>query len=369
MVSVRAEGFSEARRRWRGWRSESDAPLVFRLHERGLPVHGRCVGTDGRGVPGLALTLGDLRLCTDRDGYFETRNAPPRALPLAIASPHWIARAQVVVPPASDVHVPVYRPARVLARIHDGAWSYLPTFEVTGGERRCRRGDFFEFRCVPGPVRIAWRGHELARLVVAEGEEREDVDLWYPEDAANPSPGSWVDVDFSELPAQPAGEAWGLWPNRGWQRLGSLGPKSVTRLALPAPGLARLRVRAHVVGIWEQPATDETRVLLRTPPLTTLRMTLTDASGHTVRDGVVAVRAKGSPDLLASGWSYRAMGGPPEGSAWRRDHFQASDLGPGTFDLVWLPPGSRTPVCVRADLVVGAEGGIRDLGTLRLPLR
>ncbi len=107
--------------------------------------------------------------------------------------------------------------------------------------------------------------------------------------------------------------------------------------------------------------------MLQPPPLTTLRVMLLDAAGHAVRDGVVAVRATGSPDLLASGWSFLAMDGPPEGSAWRRDPFLLSDLGPGTFDLVWLPPGSRTPVCVRADLVVGVEGGTRDLGILRLP--
>ncbi len=367
-IRVRAEGFAEV---WRMWNQDPATPLVFRLREEGLRIRGRCVDASGDGVPDLRLAFGEIRVTTDADGRFETRTAPPRELALEIRSQDWIAPPQAVVPPAEDLLVRVYRPARIRARLRGEGWPYLPKFEVQGGMRNGRSGGVYRFLCVPGAVRIAWRGRDLARVVLAEGEVRNDLELWVPEDVEARASESWVEVDLSAVTGAPAGEAWGQWAARGWVRLGELGPRAVTRLPLPARGLERLRLRVHLVGVWEQPAADETRVFLHSPLRTSVRVGLLYEAGGSIREGRLIARAEGCADKVAEGYHLIGTAYPPPPVGLPPDpppdRFQVWGLGPGTYDLLWLPEGSGPRVRVLSGLVIGAGGGTRDLGVLPLP--
>lgn len=263
-----------------------------------------------------------------------------------------------------------------------GALPHELRFEVDGkGSVTHLGGGRFVLFCDPGPVTLMCNGHSCAHFTLEEGETLEDVMIQLgasigepsiepPPDSPPPPAVSWVEV---EAPEGPMGSLrlFGHFSDLGWRRLGDFAGGDPWRVNLPSRRLTEIAVCSWSHGTWRQHAHCETTIALAAPRVRRVMARIVHPGGAAAEGGWLALRWPGSAmiarDALDIGArdptrsEVRAVE-PPEG-------WQIHGVGPGAYDVVWIPVLGKAHALLRRGMVVGEQAGTVDLGTLEvLPL-
>jgi hypothetical protein len=236
-------------------------------------------------------------------------------------------------------------------------------------------GRSFTIWCRPGPVVLRVGNRTVARLHVAAGETVDDVTIdlgaWVSDavpDATHSisprEPASWIEV---QLPAGVTERVAinGCFDDLGWQRLGMVEGGAWVRLPLWSKRLTAISVWGRATGVWRQPAIAASRIAIERPSLSHVRALLEGDAGEAIAHGCLFLRWPGSRVIARK--PYDTPDSLPGSDDDQPRNLLLDRVGPGVYDLVWVPKHGGGHVFVREDVVVPRKESMVDLGTLRLP--